>query len=500
VRSTVEALEGNKVKVVVEVEEAEFEKDLDAAFARLAKEVRLPGFRPGKAPRKVLEARIGQGYARDEAFREALPTYYSKAVIEHEVDVIAPPEIDITTGMENGPVVFDAVVEIRPSVTVDGYQDLEVEIPSFTVTDEDVDEAVDHLRSRFSELQTVDRPAANGDTVTIDIAVIHDDVEVPGMTTDDYSYEVGSGATGIPEMDEHLDGASAGDELDFEAAYPGDEDGEEPPLEFTISVREVQEKVLPEPTDEWVSENTEFDTLDELRADYRSKMERSRIMNAQATRRNKIAEAVAELVDADAVPEAMVDSEVENRIQDMAMRLQAQGLSFDQYLQFSGQDRDTMLGDIRDSAGTSARLDLALRAIAAHETIVVTDDEINEEIADAAQRFDRPAAELWAEFAEHGHLPSVRADLLKSKTLDWLIERIRVVDEDGQVVAADALELPEEEESADQPGDTVGDSAADSAEAPVDGRDSIQQDSAAVQNDDIPDDEHQDDAVLDEEE
>jgi trigger factor len=196
----------------------------------------------------------------------------------------------------------------------------------------------------------------------------------------------------------------------------------------------------------------------------------------------------------------MVDSEVENRIQDMAMRLQAQGLSFEQYLQFSGQDRDTMLGDIRDSAGTSARLDLALRAIAAQETIDVTDDEIADEIADAAQRFDRPAAELRAEFAEHGHLPSVRADLLKSKTLDWLIERIKVVDEDGQVVAADALELPEEEESADQPGDPMADSAPDSAVAPVEGRDDIEQDSAAVQNDDIQDDEHQDDIVLDEEE
>ena len=495
-----EALEGNKVKVVVEVEEAEFEKDLDAAFARLAKEVRLPGFRPGRAPRKVLEARIGQGYARDEAFREALPGYYSKAVIEHGVDVIAPPEIDITEGMENGPVTFDAVVEVRPSVTITGYEDLEIEIPTYTVTDEEVDDAVDRLRGRFSELETVDRPAADGDTVTIDITVVHDDAEVPGMTSDDYSYEVGSGATGIPEMDAHLTGASAGDELEFEADYPGDEDGEEPPLEFSITVREVQEKVLPQPTDDWVSENTEFDTLDELRADYRSKMERSRIMNAQATRRNKIAEAVAELVDSDLVPEAMVDSEVENRIQDMAMRLQAQGLSFEQYLQFSGQDRDTMLAEIRESAGTTARLDLALRAIATQEAIEVSEDEVDDEIAEAAERFDRPPTELRAEFAQHGHLPAVRADLLKSKTLDWLVEQIKVVDEDGQVVAADALELPEEEESADRPGDTVADAPDDSAETPVDGRDDGQEDRVAVQSDDILDDEDQDGAVLDEEE
>jgi trigger factor len=448
VKSTVETLEGNKVKVVVELEEAEFEKDLDAAFTRLAKEVRLPGFRPGKAPRKVLEARIGQGYARDEAFREALPGYYSEAVKEHDVDVIAPPEIDITSGQEEGQVVFDAVVEVRPSIEVSGYEDLEIELPKLEVAEEDLDEAVDRMRGQFSDLESVDRAAADGDTVVINIAAVHNDEPIPGMTTDDYNYQVGSGATGIDEFDENLVGASKGDDINFTAAHPDEE--EENPIEFSITVTDVQETILPEPTDEWVKDNSEFETLDELRADYRSKMERSRIAQAQQARQNKLAELISNLVEDDTVPEAMVEGEVENRIQDMAMRLQAQGISFDQYMQFSGQDRDSMLGEIRGQAAISAKLDLALRSIAAKESIEATDEELDEELQEVADRFERSVAEVRDELTEAGQLSAVRADLLKTKTLDWLSERAKLVDEDGQTVSADALEMPDEDEEDEQ--------------------------------------------------
>lgn len=433
---------------MVELEEAEFEKDLDAAFSRLAQEVRLPGFRQGKAPRKVLEARIGQGYARDEAFREALPGYYSEAVKEHDVDVIAPPEIDITSGQEEGLVAFDAVVEVRPSIEVSGYEDLEIELPKLAVEEEDLDEAVDRMRGQFSDLESVDRAAADGDTVIINIAAVHNDEPIPGMTTDDYNYQVGSGATGIDEFDENLVGASKGDDIEFTAAHPDEE--EENPIEFSITVTDVQETILPEPTDEWVKENSEFETLDDLRADYRTKMERSRIAQAQQTRQNKLAELISNLVEDDIVPEAMVEGEVENRIQDMAMRLQAQGISFDQYMQFSGQDRETMLGEIRGQAAVSAKLDLALRSIAAKESIEATEEELDEELQEVADRFERSVSEVREELSEAGQLSAVRSDLLKTKTLDWLSEKAKLVDEDGQTVSADALEMPDEDEEDEQ--------------------------------------------------
>lgn len=442
-KSSVETLEGNKVKVIVEVEEAEFEKDLDVAFSKLAGQVKLPGFRKGKAPRKVLEAHIGQEYARDEAFREALPNYYSEAVKEHEVDVIAPPEIDITDGMESGPVSFDAVVEVRPAVEIDGYTGLEVEIPKVYVSEDDVDEAVDRMRQQFSELVTVDRAAAKGDRAVINIAAEHEGEAVPGMTADDYVYEVGSGATGIDEIDEELEGASAGDELSFSAKHPTEEEAE--PLQFTITVNEIQEALLPEPTDEWVKENSEFETHDALRADYREKMEKSRKVQGHTARRNKVAETVAELVSDDDVPEAMIEGEVENRVQDMAMRLQAQGLSFEQYMQFSGQDQASMVSELRAGAKTASKLDLALRAIAERESLEVTDEEIADEFDKVADQFDRPVEEVKADLAAGGQLPAVRADLLKTKTLDWLVEQTKVVDEDGQQISPDALELPEED-------------------------------------------------------
>src|SRR5579875_3460612 len=165
-KAAVEALEGNKVKLSVEVDAAEFEAAVDAAFRRIAREVRIPGFRPGKAPRRILEARLGKETGRNEALRDALPGYYSEAVRQHEVDVVAPPEIDIKGGEESGPVTFDAVVEVRPHISLPGYNGLRVEIPSPVASDEDIDSQIDRLRGNFGELVVVDRPAKTGDFLT----------------------------------------------------------------------------------------------------------------------------------------------------------------------------------------------------------------------------------------------------------------------------------------------------------------------------------------------
>ncbi|MEM7341417.1 MAG: trigger factor [Actinomycetota bacterium] len=446
-KSTVEALEGNKVKVVVDIEEAEFDRDLDAAFQRLAREVRLPGFRPGKAPRKVLEARIGQEYARQEAFREALPNYYTEAVKEHEVDVIAPPEIDITNGTESGPVTFDAVVEIRPSITVSGYDALEIEIEAPEVANDDLDEAVDRFRGGFGELVTVERAGADGDQAVIDIETMHEGEPVPGFTTTGYSYKLGSGAIGIEAFDENLIGASAGDVVEFTADHP-DEDEEEP-LEFTVTVGEVQETVLPEATDEWVAQNSEFASVDELREDYRSNMTTAKINQAQAMRRNKIAEALAALVEDDEVPPAMIEMETENQAQDMAMRLRAQGMELDTFMQMTGQTQEDLVAQFRVQAENSARLDLALRAIADAEKLDVSDADIDEQLDELATQIQRDLDEVRADFVDAGRMPALRSDLLKEKAFDWVTERANLVDGDGQPVSPDALQLPTQDDEAD---------------------------------------------------
>ncbi len=441
-----EALEGNKVKVSVEIDETEFEKDISAAFRKLAKEVRLPGFRPGKAPRKVLEARIGGEYARQEAIREGLPNYYVEAIKEHEVDIIGPPHIDVTEGEESGIVKFDAVVEIRPNIEVSGYEAFEIEIPNPEVTEEAIDERVEEMLGQYGTLEDVDRPAEQGDRVTIDIAGKHDGEELEGLTAEDYLYEIGMGAI-VPELDENLEGSSAGDELTFTAEHPDEE--EEGELEFSISVKQVQATVLPVADDEWAKENTEFETIEALRSDLSNRMGETAINQAIAARRDAMAVKVAELVSDDDVPTALIEMETENRAQDMAMRLQAQGLDFEQFLQFSGQSREDMLMGLQDSATMSAKVDLGLRAISASEGMEVTEAQLDEEYGRVATQIERSVESVREEFTKAGQIPALRSDLLKSMALDWLIERCTLVDAEGNTIASSALELPEADDSAD---------------------------------------------------
>ena len=440
VKSSVEALEGNKVKVIVEVTEEEFDRDLDIAFKRLAAEVKLPGFRPGKAPRKVLEARIGHGYARSEAFREGLPSYYAEAVKELDVDVIAPPSIDITEGEEAGPVIFEAEVEVRPEIEISGYEDLEVEIPSPILSDEDLEESITRLRTGYGELVAVERAAGLGDRVKVDIAATHQGEAVAGLTADDYTYEIGMEAV-VPELDEQLTGAEAGAVLEFYADHPAEEEDEQ--LSFKVTVKEVLEMVLPEPTDEWAVQNTEFETMDELREDYRTRLGTTRINQSAAAKGSRVAEAIAALVDGEELPEAMVEHEMERRAQDLSLRLQAQGIDFEQYLQFSGQPREAVVAELQETADTAARLDLALRSIAVAQGIESSDDELETELERVAGEIGRTAEDVRAQFESVGQLSEVRWDLRKAKALDWVSERTKVVDPDGNSVSAESLELPE---------------------------------------------------------
>ena len=442
-KATVETLEGNKVKVSVEVDETEFESAVDDAFRRIAREVRIPGFRPGKAPRRVLEAQMGTGFAREEALRHALPEYYAQAVREHEVDVIAPPEIDITGGEEEGPVVFDAVVEIRPEIAISGHDALTVTIPSPVVSDEEVDAQVDRLRENFAELETVDRAAQDGDNVTIDIAGWEDDEPISGLTADDYLYEVGAAAV-VAEIDDQLRGAKVGDILEFDAEHP-DPDSEAS-LRLRILVKEVKEKVLPGVDDEWANEASEFDTVEELRDDLRKRSAMTRVIMAQMGLRNGAAQAAGELVDPDAVPEVMVSAEMEHRLQDLAMRLQAQGMDFESYMAASGQDQEAMVGELREAAVMATKADLALRAIAEAEGLEATEEDLEEEFEKLAQRVEQTPTEVRLALEEGDQLPAVRSDLRKRKALDWLVEHVQIVDEEGTAVDRADLEAPEIDE------------------------------------------------------
>ncbi len=447
--STLEDLEDNLVKLSITIDEAEFDKELDAAFRRIAKEVRIPGFRPGKAPRRLLEAQLGSGVAREEAMREGLPKFYVDAVREHAVDVIAPPEIDVTGGEEEGPVSFEAVVEVRPVVEVDGYDSLQVTIERPEPTDEELDTQIDRMRELDATLEVVERAATEGDHVTIDIKGTVDGEEQDGLTADDYSYPVGS-ANIVPELDEQLVGAKPGDILEFEATHPDpDEEGE---LRFKILVKDVKEKVLPELTDEWANESSDFETVQELRHDLAERMSTVRRSQAAMALNERVGQALADLVTEELSP-AMIDGEFQQRLQDLLMRLQAQGMELEQYLMMTGSSQEELVAELRATAETSARVDLGLRAVAVAEKLECTDEDIDAEIEAVAVRVSEKPAKVRKELERNDQMAAVRSDLNKRKALDWLLEQVEIVDPDGNPIDRADLEVTDEEPNDDETAD-----------------------------------------------
>ncbi|MCU1499159.1 MAG: Trigger factor [Acidimicrobiales bacterium] len=447
-KSTVEPVEGNKVKLAIEIDSAEFEHEVDAAFKRIAREVRIPGFRPGKAPRKLLEARIGTEAARGEALDFSVRRFYAEAVEEHDVDVIAAPEIDITAGRDEGDVAFEAVVEVRPIVMVGGYDSLRITIESPEVSPEEVDERVDRLRQSFAKLEPVDRSAAEGDHVTIDVAGRQDGEALEGLTAEDYLYEVGS-ASVVPELDEQLTGAGVGDVLEFTADHP---DPSEEPVDFTITVKEIKEKVLPEADDTFAAEASEFETLDELKADLVKRLGMVKKIQGRMAIQQKTAEALAELVNED-VPDALVNSEMQQRLEDLAMRLQAQGIDVEQYLASTGQDQGAFIEELRETAAQGVKVDLALRAVVEAEQIEVSDDELEAEYASVAERVGQKVAQVRKQLERNGQVAAVRSDLRKRKALEWLTEQVELVDEGGNTIDRASLEVepPSGADDADDP-------------------------------------------------
>ena len=440
-RSTAEALEGNRVKLTVEVDEEELQSAVDDTFRRLANEVRVPGFRPGKVPRRLLEVRLGAQTIRDEVIRQALPDYYAQAIVEADLDTIAAPEIDITSGEEAGPLAFDAVVEIRPKVSIAGYEGLVVTVPSFEAAEEDVDQRVDRLREQFAELNEVERAAADGDIVTLDLQGLRGDEPIEGLSSEDVTYEVGAG--GIAEgADDALRGSSMGDVLAVDA-----EDLQGGPGQIRMLVKQVREKVLPAADDEWASDASEFDTIDELRADLRTRVTSLKRLEAQLVVRERAVDALAELV-AEEPPATLVQHEVEHAANRLAQRLAGQGLSLEQYLAASGQPEEDLRAELERQAAAQVRADLALRALADAEDITASDEELVGEIERVAAQTGRSARDVAGRLAESGGLEQLRSDVRNSKAVAWLVEHVDIVDEQGNPVDR-ALVFESEDTSSD---------------------------------------------------
>lgn len=433
-KSTVEPLEGNKVKLSVEVDEATFERDIDAAFRKLAREVRLPGFRAGKAPRKVLEARIGLAPARDQALRDAIPHYLAEAVRAHDVDLVATPEIELTGGAEDGPVQFDATCEVRPVVAVPGYGGLRVELPSPEATPDEVAEAILAERRRHGSLGDVDRPAARGDFVVLDLSATRDGEPVAGLNTEDWTYEIGRGWV-AEGFDEAVVGAEAGGRVEVTLVPNGTDDA----ADLTIEVQRVQELVLPEVTDEWVAEHVaEHDTAAAWEASLVERIGSIKLNQARGQLIDRTMEALAALVE-DEPPAVMVDNELRARVQSTIEQFAAQGIALDQWLAATGQDTAGFIESMRGQAEQSVKVDLALRAVATAEDLEAGDDDIEAEIQRIAVQVGEKPAKVRRAYERNDALADLATSIRKGKALDWLVHHVEIVDPEGHPIDRDLV-------------------------------------------------------------
>ena len=468
---TTERFIGPRVKLTVEVDAETFDADVDAAFRKLAREVRIPGFRPGRAPRRVLESHFGTDIGRAQALEEAVPRYYSEAVRDNRVDVVNQPELELTLDGSDGPVAFEATVEIRPVVTISGYESLQIEIPSPEPTDEEIDARIDETRRQFADITEVDRPAVQGDRVTIDIEGSVEGEPLPGLSAQDYLYEVGSGGI-VPEVDEQLDGCEAGADLSFSAPHPVQPEME---IDFEITVNTVSELVLPELTDDWVDENTEHDSVSDLRDATARQLSFGRIMQANMVLRDEAQKQLAELVTGP-VPDAMVNGAIADRMQELGSGLQQRNMTIEDWLEATGQEPASFITELRDDAERGARLDLALRAVAAAEALQADDDDIDGELERMAATDGRSAAQLREVMVDTDGLAHLTSAICKSKALQWAIEAATLIGPDGDTIERSALELP-----------TAGDASTHGAPGTDTGADDTDTDSDGTDSDDTGD-------------
>ncbi|MFZ2056398.1 MAG: trigger factor [Acidimicrobiales bacterium] len=461
-RSTSEALEGNRVKLTVEVDEEELRGAVDETFRRLQKEVSVPGFRPGKVPRRLLEVRLGAEAIRAEVIRHALPDYYAQAVEEADLDTIAAPEIDITSGEDGGALAFDAVVEVRPKVSIAGYQGLVVTVPSLEPTELDIDARIDRLREQFAELSEVERPARDGDLVTVDVQGVRDGDVADGLSADDFVYEVGTGGI-VDGADEALRAKKSGDIVEIDAPQLQGGAGK-----LRLLVKQVREKVLPEANDEWASDASEFDTLEELRGDLASRLTSLKKLEARLIVGERAIEALAELV-SDEMPATLVAVAAQGTRDALARRLAERGMTIDQYLETMGQAPEELTAEFERQAVSQVRVDLALRALADAEGIVVDDQDLAARIERLASQANQDARSLATRLARTGGLEQLRSDVRNEKAVEWLTDSVDLVDEQGapmdRTLFLEAVGSEEETAVAADAGSTGGDDDAAQVQA-----------------------------------
>ena len=444
-KSTVEQLNPTRVKITVEVPFAELEPDFAKAYKSLAGQVNIPGFRPGKAPAKLLESRIGRPAVLEQVVNDMIPSRYSQAVDEHELVVLAQPEIEVTKLEDNEVVEFTAEVDVRPEIALPTYEDLEVTVEAPQTDEAGVDAELDNLRARFGTLKGVERGATKGDFLSVDLAATVDGEPVDEASTEGLSYELGSG-TLVEGLDDAAEGLKAGESKEFTSSLvAGDHAGKEAVI--TVTVQSVKERELPEADDEFAQMASEFDTLDELRADLAEKVAQQAKAGLAGEIRDKVLDALMEATEVP-TPEAVVESEAHAQMHQLIDQFGGDASILDQALAAEGTDRETFEAETREGAARALRSQLLLDAVAEESSVEVSQEELTQHIMFQAQRYGMDPNQFVQQIQGAGQLGSLFADVRRSKALADVIEKVSVKDTDGNAV--DTSEFFGSSETADE--------------------------------------------------
>jgi trigger factor len=451
VKTSVETLEPTKVRLTVEVEPKRVKQAFDRAARELAKQVSLPGFRPGKAPRRLLEQRFGDGVIAQTAMEDSLSDYYVEALRELDLDVVSQPEVDVETFDEQDGCTFTATVEVRPTFDAPDHDGIDVTFPEWDVDDDEVDAQLEQLRERFAEVDEVERAAGTGDLVTLSLRVEIDGEELEAANVEDALYEIGTAGV-TPKLDDELVGASAGDEITYEDTLPDEypEHGGEHAT-FHVTVKDVREKTLPDLDDDFAATASGFDTLDELRKDVRDSLLRRRVEQAQHDLRGRILEAYLARVEVP-LPEAMVEADKQARLSQLETQAERFGMDLDDLLQMEDTSREDFESNAQQQAEQTVKAQLVLDALARKLDVGVDPADIDQEIVRHAQANGVSPQEIARIIQEQGSLPALLGDVLRRKAIDTLVTAADVDGgpSDEVLIELGLLEDPEAPDAADE--------------------------------------------------
>ena len=411
--------ENGKAKITVEIGKEEFEAALTKAYLKVKKSIQVPGFRKGKAPRKIVEAMYGAQVFYEDAIEEIFPDIYTAAVVDQQLKAVGQPSIANMETPEEGGVVLTVATELYPEVTLGQYKGLEVPKAEATVSDEEVEAEVDRMAQQNARIATVERPAQKGDTVVLDFEGFVDGVAFEGGKGENHSLELGSGQF-IPGFEDQLVGVSAGESKDVVVTFPEQYGAKElagKEATFKCTVHEVKEKSLPEKDDEFVKDVSEFDTLDELRADIRARALKEKEDGIQSAFENACVAKAVENMTAD-IPACMIEEQLDKQIEEFGYQLQRNGMSMDDYVKMLGGDTSRLRDTFRPMAENNVKANVLIAQIIEEEKIEVSDEEVEAEVAKLAEQYKMEADKV----KEYLPVESIKSDLSYRKAVKLIAD------------------------------------------------------------------------------